>query len=196
MVISNTSLSKKPVGVSIDSIIFLEPGFSMWSFSGNFDFNFPIKSYGRTDTMKRFLTKALTNTLSTDSMKYDNSSNCIRHVFNSDNLRKKEKDLLQLSNYRCMKMKDDFFYVYFFFNMDVYEVGDGMSTEYDVIRANALIFKNGELLYSNQLRNRKLSKRSNFPRGSIDRKEFPHFTNEQIKLVVDKITEDLLKKIN
>ena len=193
--LSNRIVLEKVFSISKDSVIFLEPGFSMWRYGGDFNFNFPQESFGRKDTVIFFLTSTLIDKLKLNLTGYDKASNCLHNVFTSDNIRKKQKDLLDFRNYECIKMRSDLYYVYFFFSLDIYEASMAMSDENDVINANALIFKDGEIIYSHHIRNKKISKPSNFPRNSIDRKDFPHFTNEQIQIAVNKITEDLMKKI-
>ena len=176
-----------------DSIIIIAPVLSMWRFSGNRDFNFPSIERGRPDTVRKFLKQVFLQKNLDSSMYFKIDASCIRHKLNSANFH--DKPINEPAFYKCLKIDSSFYNIFFYFSLDVTEVAGGSSEEFSNIDSYILILKNGQILYYKHYNSRRRSLRKNFPRGSIDRKEFPHFTNEQIKLVVNKITEDLMKKI-
>lgn len=177
-----------------DSILILDPVISMWRFSGNRDFNFPSVLGGRPDTVRKYLKQIFLRNSLDSNILFINDVSCIRPKLNSSNLG--NRAITDSEFYKCLKIDSLFYNVFLYFSLDVTEVAAGSSEEFSNINAFIVILNYGQITYYKHFYSRRRSLRTNFPRNSVDRKEFPHFTSEQIKLVVDKITDDLMKKIN
>lgn len=99
--------------------------------------------------------------------------------------------------YRCLKLSDSLYNIIFSVRMESFEMisysASPMNDHSDIV-ALVLIFKNGILYYTKSFRYGKPLTRKE-QKALENGKTYPFFKDNQIKYVVEKVTEDLFKRI-
>jgi hypothetical protein len=81
------------------------------------------------------------------------------------------------------------------FRLETNDVGAGSSAIWDELLGSYLLVYNYQITMYRQYRSYILSKDSYFPRGSLDRANFPHFPQWQMEKVVKALVDDLKKRV-
>ena len=70
-----------------------------------------------------------------------------------------------------------------------------MSSEFSDMQALIVVFKDSVPVFHRRLKDGMRARRSNFPKGSTDREQFPYFPPKQIERVVNRVAKEVLSVI-
>jgi len=149
---------------------------------------------GRPDSFNKIFTKSLFKNqllsnfypkISTSCM--DNKMVCNKWL---------TEDNYNFKKHSCIKFKEGYYNVFLNVSMGVKDAEMDISDrEYESVNCYIIIVKNKDILYYKYFASIRQVKKSRFPKGSKDRKDYPYFANDQIERVVKNITADLIKRI-
>ncbi len=184
-----------PVSIDKDSVRNIYTAFSMHQISdkNKKEYSFRLVNKERVfhETLQKLI---LLNGLSSIVLLDDNAS-CIRNKMHAENWR--EEKWLKDSTYQCINMNDSFYNILLYSELETIErisYSAAPMNDLSDIASLLLVFKNKKIVYSKKFRYAKSVKRSEEKQAEKDN-DFPFFKDDQIKHVVQKITEDLFKRI-
>jgi hypothetical protein len=119
---------------------------------------------------------------------------CMNSELTSLNLARNPELFLRAENF-CIPMDSLKYNCIIFFAMNVGEASFGMSTEWSFIHVALMVFYKNEVVFHKQLYDHLESRRSHFPKHSIDREQFPYFPPKQIDRVVNRVAKEILSVI-
>jgi hypothetical protein len=181
--------------ISTDSIVVQPILFSIARNDGNSKIFFSQPGHSRPDTIRNHLWKVLNKVIPNTKLLFSKKHNCSGSNFNTQNLGNRPEIFLNVNTYKCLQLDTSYYNLIVYFSMVFGEVQDGMSSEFCFIHPVIVIIKNGKVVYHKQLVDSERSRRSNFPKGSTDREQFPYFPPKQIERVVNRVTKEILSVI-
>jgi hypothetical protein len=192
-VLKSRQIDLLPLVIQKDSIVFLPPAFSMHNIDDRFRVQRPIISFGKTDSFRLILNRKL----STHNLKIDTSiqTGCLTNKLTSNNWR--DSVWYTSKPYRCVKLKPDVYNVLIYSQMDI---RDGVKYNAapdpgSLIQSLLIVFKDNQIVYTRQYYSIIGVDNDLYDKIVEDTKYAPFFPNHQIELVLNKVTEDLFKRI-
>jgi len=188
-------IDKMPKIISSDSVVILNPAFTMWLYSANNDFNYPLWQNGRPDSFNKILSKTLNENKLLSTLDKGISTRCMDDKITLVGKWQPE-DRYSIEKHKCLKLKKEFYNVFFNVSMGVQEaVADVSGREHSRVSCYVIIIKDSSITYYKYYDSFRTARKSHFPKSSKDRKDYPYFANDQIERVVKNITADLIKRI-
>ena len=191
---TNKFIDKLPKEIAIDSIYVLRPSFTMWWYSANGDQNHSLWQNGRPDSFIKRLTIELQSVCPSSHLEFTSELSCMDNKFiagkwNMD-------DCYNYSVHACLPFKKGAYNVFVNTRMNVKESNADVSgREYESISTYLLMVKDSSVFYYKHFLYHRVARKTRFPKGSADRKDYPYFANDQIERVVKNIAADLIKRI-
>jgi len=162
---------------------------------GNFNLMWSLAPHGRQDTIRRMLQAIWSQKIDSSQVRFERSIDCIGTNIRTFNVFYKPDLYLNPKHYSCLFDNDEKYHVIFRIGLDISDTEYGMSSQWSTVQAFVLIIHKAEIVYHKQLFYNIRSRRSDFPKGSVDRKEFPYFPQKKIQRMVDAVANEVLRKI-
>jgi len=184
-----------PKLIASDSIRIINPAFSGYSVSGNrIELAFPV-FIGKQNVFKNQFINLLDSKNIALPDNFIVISDCLTNKIHAENWRDEKWD--SVITYSCLKTDSLFYNVLFYNRFDVYEPG-GYSTipqnKYSDMYSLLIIFHRSKIVYSRNFRY--LKRLSNKEQKAMENgKDYPFFKDNQIKYIVERVTEDLFNRI-
>jgi len=194
-VAKNRQINLLSKNISADSIRIIDPAFSGYSVLGNkIEWSFPV-FIGKQNIFKNHLIHLLD---SQNIVLRDNfliSSNCLTNKIHAENWYDEKWD--SAITYKCLRTDSTYYNLLFYNRFDVYESA-GYSTisqnNFSDISSLIIVFYKSRIIYSRNFRY--LKRLTNKEQKAFEKTNaYPFFKDDQIKYVVQKVTEDLFKRI-
>ncbi len=181
-----------PTGIPADSVIVVNPAFSMWYHEKNLSYS--IEQRGRPDSFVKFLNHEFSSRNLINILRMDLNSGCMQNKMSESNWEIGKS--YDYDTHKCLPLVKDYYNVFFNVGMSVKDAEmDVSGREFESVNCYVIVIKNSKVLYYRHFASAREVKKHRFPKGSKNREDFPYFANDQIELVVREITKELLTRI-
>lgn len=186
-----------------DSLVIVEPTIIGTFFPGDYSEMSVIDLGTRPDNIRKGLEHSLKEKLHLKQRFIGNEVECRNFIkdstsifrFSEQSLQQGFRRLDSITVFNCLNTNSKDHKLFFVFRLHLMENGYSSPTIWDNIVASYTIVQGNEIKQYRLFRSKMMSSRANFPKGSEDRKNFPHFPQRQIEKVVDALVEDLKKRV-
>lgn len=184
-----------PEFISSDSISVLEPAFSGHLSSSYDDIGvaLPVLS-GKQNVFKSEVEQLLHAKYLDIRSIFVKSSNCLQYKMNPENWRDDKWTLFE--TYRCLKIDSLLYTILFYNRFDIIQPIDFSNSLRNStnLHTHLFVFHRNRIVYTRSFRySMVISHREH--KLSRSRNIYPYFSDNQVKYVVEKVTEDLFKRI-
>ncbi len=181
-----------PPSISADSVIVVNPAFSMWYYEKNLSYS--IEQRGRPDSFVKLLNHKFSSRNLINVLRMDLNSGCMQNKMSENNW--EIRKAYDYDTHKCLPLVKDHYNVFFNVGMSIKDAEmDVSGREFESVDCYVIVIKNSKVLYYRHFASAREVKKHHFPKGSKDREDFPYFANNQIERVVKSITADLIKRI-
>jgi len=184
-----------PASINKDSARLIYPAFSMHTILDNNKIEFELGLVGK----ERLFQETIKNLASINGLSsiihYNDNANCLRNKMHAENWR--DEKWLVSETYQCIKMSDSFYNIIIYNQLEIKErisYSAAPMNDLSDIASLLLVFKNKKIVYSKKFRYAKPVK-SKEQKQAEKNNTYPYFKDDQIRYVLEKVTEDLFKRI-
>lgn len=194
-VLKNRQIDLFPVFIDSDSVKILPPAFSIHDVSDRNELNYSLNLPNKEEIFRKKIQDLLLSN-SVNFAFYSTSPECLRNKMHIQNWR--DDKWFNPETYDCISKNDSFYTVLFFNQLEIVErisYGAVPMADHSDITTLLLVFKKKKIVY---VRNFRFAKRlTNKEQMGFEEhiNVYPYFKTEQIHHVLEKVTEDLFKRI-
>jgi len=184
-----------PPTMSADSVRIMPPIFSGHRVSDAYEVEYQINLPQREDFFINEVKRQLEIQGLDGLRSFYGNSLCMKNKMHIENF---DSDIWYTpETYRCLKLNDSLYNIIFSVRMESVEMisySAAPMNDRSNVFCQILIFKNKKLFYAKNYRYGKSLKRKE-QKALENGKDYPFFKDDQIKYVIEKVTEDLFKRI-
>lgn len=181
--------------IDADSVRIMTPVFSGHRVSDAYKVEYQINIPQREDFFINELKRQLEIYGLSGLQKFYGSSLCMKNKIHIENF--DADNWYSPETYRCLKLNDSLYNIIFSFRMESVEMisySASPMNDRSNVYGQIIVFKNKKLLYVKNYRYGKSLNRIE-QKALENGKSYPFFKDDQIKYVVEKLTEDLFKRV-